>query len=169
MSMTVYPVIGESLTLTASDQKNASGIAAGESAGMPDGTLGGAVEVSQDREVTKAGATRVMIKVGLKTPLTDPYNAQGNQTVTMGNLSAHCVITVPKVVADVLAFEAATAGAQGLRAASALQWIVRALTALVNDASLPAIEGSTFDSPVVKSIVSGLPLNVDSGVYGTAE
>lgn len=169
MSMSVYPVTGELLTLNALDQKAASGVATAENAGLPSGTLGGVVTVTQDREVTKSGTTRAMIKVGFKTPLTDPYSAGGNQSVTMGEISAHCVVTIPKVVANILAYEAAAFDSLGgYRASSNILWLLRVLTALVNNASLGAVPEITLSSPMIQAFVGSLPLNVDSGTYGSA-
>lgn len=167
MSMTVYPITGAALSLTATDMRSATGIIPAESGGLP-GDVGGMVTVTQDREVTKAGSTRIMIKVAYKAPFRDPGNVvAATDSLTMGEVTAHCVLTVPRNVASILNYEATGAtddrGVQG-----GIVWIATVLSALLNDKSLASLPEVTWEHPLVQAVIGKLPLNVETGTYGTA-
>lgn len=167
MSMTVYPIRGAAMSLTATDMKSASGIV--PSSDLPGNAIGGVVTITQDREVTKAGSTRVMMKVAFKAPFRIPDGnvATEADTLSMGEISAHCVLTVPRNVASILNYEAA--GATEDRGAQvAVVWIATVLTALLNNKSLDNTPEMTWEHPLVQAIVGKLPLNVETGTYGSA-
>lgn len=168
MSMTVYPITGSALSLTATDMKSATGVVPENSGGLPEGSIGGLVTVTQDREVTKAGSTRVMIKVAYKAPYRDPGNTvAGTDALTMGEISAHCVLTVPRNVANILNYEA-TGATDDRGAQIGVVWIATILTSLLNDKSLASLPETTWEHPLVQAIVGKLPLNVETGTYGSA-
>lgn len=166
MSMTVYPVTGESLSLNATDNKNATGLLEANSGGLPMSAYGGIVTVSQDREVTKAGATRVMVKVAYKAPMRDPAAVGVSEAMAMGEVTAHCVLTVPKRVAETLVFE--STGQLDPYVGGGVAWVIAALAALTNNKSLASLPAVTADHPLIRGVTGALPLNVESGTYGSA-
>lgn len=170
MSMTVYPITGAALSFNATDIKSATGLVRPEESGLPEDARGGVVVINQDREVTKAGATRIMVKASFKTPVRDTGQSPNADAVTMGEVSAHCVLTVPKNVANTLVLES-TAGTGDLdgSATSAVVWVLAVLTAVLNNKSLATLPARTFmQHPMLQGIVGKLPLNVESGTYGSA-
>jgi hypothetical protein len=109
-----------------------------------------------------------MIKVAYKAPFRDPGNVvAGTDTLTMGEISLHCVLTVPKNVANILHYEAV--GATEDRGAQiGVAWAAAVLTALLNNKSLAAMPTVSIELPLVQAIVGKLPLNVETGTYGSA-
>lgn len=164
MSMTVYPVTGAALTLNASDIRAASGTFTNSSGGYPATPgQGGAIEVSQDRTITKNGVTRVMVKCSAKTPFTPPGSASPTE---LGTISAHLVLTVPRAVSEQMQMEAA--GAATKDTTQTLIWVLAVLTALINNKSLAALPTLATSLPLVQGVIGALPLNTSSGSYGSA-
>lgn len=167
MSMTIYPVTGAPLTLIKSDNTRAAGLVGAEQAGLPEGgpMSGGSVEIIQDRATTKNGSVRCMIKANLKTPYL--VDTDGGQN--MATISAHTVVTVPKAVADQLVFE--NTGSAQAQCSQAITWLLRVLAAAVygNKSIAGTITTwSSTDIPVLQGLLGSMPLNLDTGTYGSA-
>lgn len=164
MSMTIYPITGAAQTLEMSEPKIANGLVKANTGGYPSSAGGGgALELSQDRSVTTAGATRVMIKLSLKTPWT---TSNADPTPQIGTMSAHTVVTVPKVMANALVYE--NSGISDPNVATTVVWLLAALNAVVQNKSIPALPSVSFDLPMIAGLVGGMPLNLASGSYGSA-
>lgn len=169
MSMAVYPVTGEPLTLIKSDNTRASGIVAETQGGIPEGgpMHGAQVEVTQDRSTTSNGTVRCMVKVTARVPYEN--NAGYNDTNAVGTISAHTVVTIPKAVADRLVLES-TGTAVSNSCEQGITWILRVLAALTYGKSIAGqmVAWNSLNIPMLLGVEGALPLNLDSGSYGSA-
>lgn len=164
MSMTVYPVTGAAQSYLKTDNTLAVGSGVAGSGGYPADANGLGIEIHQERSVTKAGATRVMIKLTGMIPYSlDP---SGALSWKVAPASVHMVATVPKSLSEALVME--NSGVLSKSVMTAIQWLIANLCAIAQTksvASLPTISGTL---PIIQGLVGAMPLNLDTGTYGSA-
>lgn len=166
MALTVYVVRNASgfVTLDATTDQTAQAAISPNSPGIESGAYGGLLEISQDRSTTKSGATRVMIKASIKTPV--PATSQGETSIaSVAPITVHTVMTVSKPAMERIMLEQTGVASDNQTVSGISNWLVWFLTALVADNTLP--EAAT-SSPLVRALTGGMPINVQTGTYGTS-
>lgn len=164
MSMTVYPITGAAQSYLKTDNNTAAGSGVAGTGGYPAGATGLGVEIRQERSVTKAGATRVMIKLTGQVPYTVDPNGVANWKVSPATV--HMVVTVPKSLSEVLVME--HSGVLTKTAMTAIQWLIANLCAIVQTKSVAALPTVSGSLPMIQGLIGAMPLNLDTGTYGSA-
>lgn len=134
------------------------------------------VKIESDKETSKDGSRRVVLRLKVKTPITQ-YNSNGTVNTTTPEVSAHAVVRVPSIVAKALDGTVATASsAVGTvedpkeQAEAALSRALVFLATLLTGQPLnyTYIKTSLKSNGVWTGLQGVAPLDFVSGTYGTS-